>query len=325
MWIVDTSGSANGVVTVSSSGNPRVVTVQSITGSGTIGIHILAGTAADLAGNQRPGLRCRRAASWWRWTRRRPRCRLLGQPRRSRNHGPVSYTVTYADANFDFSTLSPTDIGLNRTGTANGTVSVVTNSLKVRTVVISSIIGDGTLGISITNANTGSDLAGNGTPTAGPSTTFQVDNTAPIAPILFWDQSRHGPVGERWHHLGKSACIFWDSGGEYADRRDAGGCRRGWNSRCGWQRQLELRLHGHGVCQITPTCSPQNSDRCGRQCQFAFGAVYGQSGFHRAGNFQRYAAGQCILPGRPESGLHVEYDGDRAGGSERRDGRTSPS
>ena len=95
--------------------------------------------------------------------------------------GPVTYTVTYADANFNTSTLVPANITLNETGTANGTVSVSGSGLT-RTVTISSITGNGTLGISIA-AGTASDLAGNLAPAAGPSTTFIVDNTPPTISI----------------------------------------------------------------------------------------------------------------------------------------------
>ncbi|MBI5634635.1 MAG: hypothetical protein HZA15_14290 [Nitrospirae bacterium] len=91
--------------------------------------------------------------------------------------GPITYTVTYTDANFNTSTLAVGNVTLNKTGTANGTIGVSGTS-NTRTVTISSITGDGTLGISIA-PNTGTDLAGNNAPAAGPSTTFTVDNTAP--------------------------------------------------------------------------------------------------------------------------------------------------
>ncbi len=91
--------------------------------------------------------------------------------------GPVSYTVTYADDNFSASTLAAGHITLNATGTANASVAV-TGTGTTRTVTLSSITGDGTLGISIA-AGTASDTAGNLAPAAGPSTTFTVDNTPP--------------------------------------------------------------------------------------------------------------------------------------------------
>ena len=101
------------------------------------------------------------------------------------NAGPVTYTVTYADANFNSSTLANGDITLNTTGSATGT-PVVTGSGLTRTVTISGITGNGTLGISIA-ANTATDLAGNSAPAAGPSTTFTVDNVVPTVTIARTD------------------------------------------------------------------------------------------------------------------------------------------
>jgi len=93
----------------------------------------------------------------------------------STTFGPVTYTVTYADAHFVSSTLAVGNITLNKTSTANGTVGVTGTGLT-RTVTISSITGNGTLGISIA-AGTASDLPGNLAPAAGPSTTFNVVGT----------------------------------------------------------------------------------------------------------------------------------------------------
>jgi len=64
---------------------------------------------------------------------------------------------------------------LNTTGYATGTVAVSGSGTASRTVIISNINGNGTLGISIA-AGTASDVAGNNALAAGPSTTFTVDN-----------------------------------------------------------------------------------------------------------------------------------------------------
>ncbi|MCE9563947.1 MAG: IPT/TIG domain-containing protein, partial [Planctomycetes bacterium] len=94
--------------------------------------------------------------------------------------GPVTYTITYADANFNASTLTAANVTLNKTGTANGIVSVDSGTGTTRTVTISGITGDGTLGISLA-AGTANDTAGNQAPAAGPSTTFVVSNLASFA------------------------------------------------------------------------------------------------------------------------------------------------
>ena len=114
------TGTANGTVAVSGTGLTRTVTISSITGDGSLGISIAAGTASDLAGNMAP------AAG--------PSATFIGGQHgpddldqrpsaSSTSGGPVTYTVTYADANFNSSTLAAGNITLNTTGTANGTVS----------------------------------------------------------------------------------------------------------------------------------------------------------------------------------------------------------
>ncbi len=95
--------------------------------------------------------------------------------------GSITYTVTYADTNFNSSTLSTGDITLNSTGGASGTIGV-SGSGSTRTVTVSSITGVGTLGISIA-AGTASDTAGNTAPSAGPSATFSV-LSPPGAPTI---------------------------------------------------------------------------------------------------------------------------------------------
>src|SRR5206468_9492807 len=90
--------------------------------------------------------------------------------------GPVTYTVTYADTAFSSSTLGVGDITLNTTGTATASIGV-SGTGTTRTVTLSTITGDGALGISLA-AGTATDTAGNTAPAAGPSTLFTVDNSS---------------------------------------------------------------------------------------------------------------------------------------------------
>src|SRR5204863_8081865 len=91
--------------------------------------------------------------------------------------GPLIYTVTYAEANFNTSTLGVSNITLNTTGTATASVAVI-GSGTTRTVTLSSITGNGSLGISLA-AGTATDTAGNPAPAADPSATVTVDNAGP--------------------------------------------------------------------------------------------------------------------------------------------------
>jgi hypothetical protein len=99
----------------------------------------------------------------------------------STTSGPVSYTITYGDAN-DI-TLANDDITLNKMGTADGTVTVTGSGLEERTVTISDITGNGTLGISIA-AGTATDIDDNTAPAVGPSATFDVG-----VPLLYLSSS----------------------------------------------------------------------------------------------------------------------------------------
>jgi hypothetical protein len=175
--LIPTGSAAAGTVSVSGSGLTYTVTVSGITGTGSLGISITSGTASDLAGNQAP------AATSGTFTVDNTAPGIsIGNPSASfATSGPVTYTVTYADANFNTSTLVATNVTLNPTGNASGTVSVSGSGLTY-TVTISSITGTGSLGISITSGSA-SDLAGNLAPAAGPSGTFTVDNAAPSISI----------------------------------------------------------------------------------------------------------------------------------------------
>jgi hypothetical protein len=171
---VNTTGTAAvSSVTVTGSGSTRTVELQGISGDGTVGISLPAGTAADLAGNEAPAAGPSATAS----VDNTVPTISIGLPSvASTSSGPVDYVVYYSGA--DTVTLSATDVTLNRTGSANGTVTVTGSGTDTRTVTISSITGSGTLGISIA-ADTASDTAGNTTATAGPSPNFYV-NTAPV-------------------------------------------------------------------------------------------------------------------------------------------------
>ncbi len=178
--VLDRTGTANGVVAVSGSGTSYTVTINNIVGSGTLGISLLAGTAVDQAGNLAPAT----GPSSSFVVDNTPPTVSVSAPSVSIANtaaGSVTYNITYADANFNTSTLTTANITLNKTGTANGVVGVTGSGLSY-TVTIGSLSGNGTLGITIA-ANTASDLAGNEAPASAPSTTFIVDNRAPTVTI----------------------------------------------------------------------------------------------------------------------------------------------
>jgi uncharacterized repeat protein (TIGR01451 family) len=92
------------------------------------------------------------------------------------DRGPVTFTVTFSDANPMVVSLLAANITLNATGTAAGTVLVGAGpTANTRIVTIQDIHGNGTLGISV-GATTAADLAGNLAGTAT-SPTFQVQGS----------------------------------------------------------------------------------------------------------------------------------------------------
>ncbi len=172
------TGTADGTVAVSGSGNStRTVTISGITGEGTLGISILAGTAVDGLG--RPAFAAG-PSTRFDVDRTAPTLSIGDPSASSTKTGPVSYTVSYLGA--DAITLAPANITLNKTGSSNGTVAVTGSGNTERTVTISGMAGQGTVGISIA-AGTASDLAGNTAAGAGPSTTFIQDSVAPTLSI----------------------------------------------------------------------------------------------------------------------------------------------
>lgn len=174
-----TTGAVSGasITSVTGSGTTYTVAVNTGTGDGNITLNLANATGLT------PGLTTTLPFAGQAYTIDKTAPTITtGSPSATiTKSGPVTYTITYADANFSTSTLAAGNITLNKTGTANGT-AVVTGSGTIRTVTISGITGNGAIGISIA-AGTASDLAGNLAAAAGPSGTFTVDNTPPTVVI----------------------------------------------------------------------------------------------------------------------------------------------
>ncbi|MBZ0173130.1 MAG: hypothetical protein K8E66_12160, partial [Phycisphaerales bacterium] len=175
---LNATGDATGTIGVTNGTTATpTVTISGITGNGTLGISIGAGTASDNAGNTAPAAG---PSTTFNVDNTAPTIAIGAPSATDTNTGPVSFTVTYTDA--DAVNFANGDVTLNATGDATGTVGVTNGTTATPTVTISGITGNGTLGISI-GAGTASDNAGNTAPAAGPSATFNVDNTAPAISV----------------------------------------------------------------------------------------------------------------------------------------------
>jgi hypothetical protein len=171
-----TTGNANGTISVSGSGTSYTVTVSSITGDGTLGIHIAAGTAHDAAGNAASATSSGNATV----DHTAPTI-TIGAPSSSiTTSGPITYSITYADTHFAASTLSLSNLSLITGGNASATIGLSGSGANY-TVTLSNITGDGSLGIRVASG-TATDTAGNIAPLAN-SGSVSVDNTAPMITI----------------------------------------------------------------------------------------------------------------------------------------------
>lgn len=168
------TGTARGTITVSGTGNStRTVTISNIKGNGTLAISIAAGSASDAAGN----LAAAAGPSAGFVVDNNPPLIYISAPSAPMTSaGPITYTITYDGASSI--SLSNESVYLDKSGSADATVTVSGDGSTVRTVTLSDIVGDGTLGISLAAA-TAVDAAGNAAAAIGPSATFVVDNTVP--------------------------------------------------------------------------------------------------------------------------------------------------
>jgi len=179
MITLNKTGTANAVVSVSGSGvTTRTVTLTSITGEGTIGISVAANSAIDAAGNYSLASS---ASTTFSIDQTAPSVSVSAPSVAGTKTGPVTFTVTYSGA----ITVSLTSamITLNTTGTAQAsTIAISGTGATTRTVTITGITGDGTIGISV-NAGSAVDSSGNQALASAASTTFIVDNTIPTISI----------------------------------------------------------------------------------------------------------------------------------------------
>ncbi|HOE66552.1 MAG TPA: DUF5011 domain-containing protein [Candidatus Hydrogenedentes bacterium] len=174
------SGTATGTLALSGSGNSfRTATLSNISGEGMLWIQLPSGMGIDYFDVPAPPSE----PSAPLLVDNTPPSVSIGPPSAMKTRqGSVSYVVSYGGV--DAVLLSPANVILNRTGTADAAVAVTGSGTGVttRTVTLSNITGDGALSISLP-VGSGLDSAGNPTPAAGPSEAFMVDNTPPAITV----------------------------------------------------------------------------------------------------------------------------------------------
>jgi hypothetical protein len=169
------TGTANGSIEVS---NCSVLScIVTISGNGTLGISLAAGTAVDTLGNSSAAVG---ASTTFIVDSAAPSASISLASNSYTGQSNITYLVNFLNA--ATVTLSSSTVTLNKSGTANGTVTVSACSTSSCLITISGISGDGTLGVSLP---AGSIVAAGGAQSAavGPSVPFIVDNTRPIVTI----------------------------------------------------------------------------------------------------------------------------------------------
>jgi len=173
------SGTSHGGVSITGSGSSYSADVTGVAGDGSFTLTV--DTGSDVEDSSGNALSSSVTSSSVSIDNTAPELTIGAPSASSATTGPVSYTVTYLEA--DVVSLADENVILNSTGTADGTVAVSGTGTSSRTVTISSISGDGSLGISI-GSGTASDGASNLAGGAGPSGTFSVDNSDPAATVI---------------------------------------------------------------------------------------------------------------------------------------------
>jgi len=168
---LNATGTATGSLNVTGSGTAtRTVTISGITGDGTLGISIAAGTAVDDVGNLATATP---ASATFTVDNTRPTMTFSAPSRLATTSSTVVYTVTYSGASSI--SLVNANVSLLTTGTATGTLSVSGSGTVNRNISISGISGNGTIGVSAV-AGTATDTVGNTSLAPTASSTFLVTN-----------------------------------------------------------------------------------------------------------------------------------------------------
>ncbi len=123
-----TNGAAGTIASVSGSGSTYTVTVNNVSGNGTLGLNVVDDNSVVDQNNNPLGGPALGDGNFtgplYTIDTTAPTISIGLPSTVYAASGPVTYTVTYADTNFNSSTLAMGNITLNETGTANGTLSV---------------------------------------------------------------------------------------------------------------------------------------------------------------------------------------------------------
>jgi hypothetical protein len=175
------SGTASGSITsVSGSGDSYTVTVNGVTGNGTLGLNLIStgNGISDAAGN---ALTTGFVGQTYTVEHTPPSVSSINTVGSSPNNAVSDqFSVTFSDFLGAVSGVSTASFALAETGTASGMISSVSGSGDSYTVTVNGVTGDGTLGLNLKSSGTGiSDTAGNAPAAGFVGQAYTVEHTPP--------------------------------------------------------------------------------------------------------------------------------------------------
>jgi len=170
-----TSGTATGAPpALSGSGSNYTVTINNVTGNGWLGIRVDGGVCTDLLGNTNSALQ----AVSNQIDTVRPTCAIARVGGTPTNAVVVRFSISFSESVGGFSLGG---ITLTNAGSVSGLLNTLSGSGAAYTVDVSSVTGNGEIGIQV-GASNAWDTAGNGNQ-AGARTNYVIDQTPPAVGV----------------------------------------------------------------------------------------------------------------------------------------------
>jgi len=175
------TGTVNGTIaSVSGSGLSYTVTVNNVTGDGTLGLDLKSSGSgvSDAAGNAING---GFTGETYTIEHTPPSVTSIDTVASSPNNASSDqFIVVFSDGLDSVSGVSTSSFSLADTGTVNGTIASVSGSGLSYTVTVNNVTGDGTLGLDLKSSGTGiSDAAGNAIAGGFTGQTYTIEHTPP--------------------------------------------------------------------------------------------------------------------------------------------------
>ena len=235
-FTVTKTNTVNGSITsVTGSGTTYDITVSSITGAGTLGLHLnSSGTGiTDAAGNGiNGGFTSGQTYNIEEADVTAPVVQSINRHQPTTESTSATSVVFRAIFSEAVTGVSASDFSLTKDGTADGTIAAVSGSGTTYDITVNSITGNGTLRLDLNASGTGiTDAAGNpinGGFTEGqsyaitqPVVTYGFSSVKQLNPVSVGVDTRGKPQGKTWKYDDKWWCVLApNTGGTWLYRLD---------------------------------------------------------------------------------------------------------